>query len=416
MKKLYLWSVLLMLVGVSCEEKQATQVQELTVEMRTNPIGLDVSQPRFNWMITQAKPNTMQTAYRVVVAGSAADLKGEQNLLWDSGTVTSDQSTFVTYAGTPLESRKTYFWKVFVTTSQGDSLWSKPAQWTMALLDSTDWKSQWIGTDSLIGPNETLEGNTRVAARYLRKEFAVDKKIESAMLYISGLGLYECYLNGQKVSQDIFAPTASDYHKQVYYNTYDVQSFMRDKKNTLGVVLGNGRYVALRSQGHYHFGMPKLLAQLEITYTDGSQSVIVSDESWKLTANGPIVANNEFDGEEYDANKEMKDWSKRGFDDQAWMNAQIVGAPAGKLSAQLNPNIATMEQLTPKSIKQLNDSTYVLDMGQNMVGWLAVTLKGQKDRPIRMRFSETLKDNDSLYMANLRGAKVTDIYVPSTDG
>ena len=408
---------------MGCGEKPAGVV-DLAVELQENPIGLDEQHPRFGWRIESDQDDVMQTSYRIMVAPTKTDLDKAENLVWDSGVVSSDQSTFVPYAGSQLESRKDYYWKVLITTNKGDSLWSDAAQWSMALLDDGDWQAQWIGIDSSLNATDRLTGDSRLAARYLRKEFPVEGNVASARLYISGLGFYECYLNGRKINEDIFAPTATDYTKSVNYNVFDVMEFLKDKQNTIGVILGNGRYFSMRlgdpSAGLLgslrQFGYPKLLAQLEITYKDGSKTVVVSDDSWKLTTNGPIIANNEFDGEEYNANYEMKGWNENGFDDSAWMQARKVGAPGGELVAQRNPNIMTMDTVDPVSINQLNDSTYIVDMGQNLVGWLAVTLKGQKDKPIKMRFSETLKDDGSLYMDNLRGAHVTDIYTPASDG
>lgn len=428
MKKFYFLPILALFALSGCKTSTVS-ITDMTVELLENPIGVAAEQPRFSWQIASETPDLMQTAYRIKVAADAAGLDQETNLIWDSGVVGSDQSVFVSYAGPKLESRKDYWWKVLVTTNKGDSVWSAPAHWSMALLDSTDWKAQWIGIDSALNATDVVNDvRTRLAARYLRKEFPVEGNIASARLYISGLGMYECYLNGAQVGEgDLFAPTISDYTKCVYYNTFDVTDKLKEGENTIGVILGNGRFFSMRMitketmpgaviPSLTHYGYPKLLAQLEITYKDGKQEIITSDNSWKLTTNGPIIANNEFDGEEYDAHLEMKGWNKNGFDDKEWIEAKIVGAPQGTLTAQTNPNIKTMETITPVAINKLNDSTLILDMGQNMVGWLSVSLKGVKDKPIRLRFAETLQPDGSLYMANLRGALVTDIYTPAQDG
>ena len=150
-----------------------------------------------------------------------------------------------------------------------------------------------------------------------------------------------------------------------------------------------------------------MLAQLEIEYADGSKTTVVSDDTWKVTSKGPIVANNEFDGEEYDARLEMAGWNENGFDDSAWKKPDVMEAPKGEL---------TQETLKPIAIYDRPDGKYILDMGQNMVGWLAVKLKGQKDKPISLKFAELLQEDGSLYLANLRSAKVTDMYTPAKDG
>lgn len=254
------------------------------------------------------------------------------------------------------------------------------------------------------------------AARYLRKEFTTDRAVERAVLYISGLGSYEAYLNGKKVSEDVFAPMPSLYYKRIYYNVYDVTALMASDKNTLGVILGNGRFFSMRNPGMKTFGLPRLLAQLRIEYADGSQATVVSDTSWKITSKGPIVANNEFDGEEYDARLEMEGWNTNGFDDGAWKTPDVMEAPAGKLTAQQNPNIRVQETLKPVAVFDRPDGKYILDMGQNMVGWLSVNLKGKKGKPVSMKFAELLQKDGSLYLANLRTAQVTDIYTPAEDG
>ena len=425
MKKWNYWMLAAGTLVLSCCGEKPQQVTDLRVELLENPVGVGERTPRFSWRIASAKPDVMQTGYRVVVARSEKDLEEGGNLVWDSGDVPADQSVFVEYAGQPLESRGDYFWKVRVATSKGDTLWSDGARWSMALLDEGDWQARWIGIDSALNATDRLDGLTRLAARYLRKDFGVDGKIGKARLYISGLGLYECYVNGKKVSEDVFAPTTTDFTKHVNYNVYDVTDLVRGGDNAIGVILGNGRFFSPRVSintplqaipAMRDFGFPKLLAQLEIETEDGNRTVIASDESWKLTTDGPIVENSEFDGEKYDANRELGRWSEAGYDDSAWLSARSVAAPEGKIVAQGNPNIRIMEEIDPVSITALGDSAYILDMGQNMVGWLALTLKGEKDKPVKMRFAETLKPDGSLYMDNLRGALVTDVYTPASDG
>ena len=406
---------------MGCTPDATVEVKHLRLEMKENPLGINVLKPRFSWQLASDKPGLLQTAYQIQVAASPEQLASGKDLVWDSGDVKSDASVLVTYDGKALESGKPYFWRVKVTTNQGKSAWSEPAYWSMALLDNAEWKATWIGENALSNPGENPGGEgrdnkTRLAARYLRKEFTADKAVQRAVLYISGLGSYEAYLNGQRVSEDVFAPMPSLYSKRVYYNVYDVTGWVKAEQNTLGVVLGNGRFFSMRNPGMKTFGLPQLLAQLEIEYADGSKTTVVSDDTWKVTSQGPIVANNEFDGEEYDARLEMAGWNQNGFDDSAWKKPDVMKAPKGELTAQQNPNIREQETLKPIAIYDRPDGKYILDMGQNMVGWLAVKLKGQKDKPISLKFAELLQEDGSLYLANLRSAKVTDIYTPAKDG
>jgi alpha-L-rhamnosidase len=272
-----------------------------------------------------------------------------------------------------------------------------------------------------------LTTKTRLSARYLRHQFSLNDEVKRAHLYISGLGLYECYINGKKISNDIFAPTATDYTKRVNYNVFEVKDFLSKSANTIGVILGNGRFFSMRMENVaggepldvspiVHYGFPKLLMQLEVEYKNGKKKTITSNTSWKISTDGPIVANNEFDGEEYMAELEMPGWNTNGFNDKSWLNAKKVAAPEGKLVAQLNPNIATMREIKPLSVKQITKGRYILDMGQNMVGWLAIKLKGNAGQPITIRYAETLQKDGNLYTANLRGSRNSDIYTPANNG
>ncbi len=404
------------LAGCNFFSSGSVSVGQLQVEMKSNPLGIDVMQPRFSWQITSSKPDLVQTGYRIQVAASPEDLAGEKNLIWDSGDVGSEQSVLIPYGGQPLQSRQLYYWRVKVSTNQSvGGNWSDVQTWSMAILNPTEWKAQWIGEEGLSNPDETDKGHTRLAARYLRKPFSVDKEVKRATLYISGLGSSESYLNGKRISEDVFAPMPSLYTKRVYYNVYDVTDLLRQGENALGVILGNGRYFAMRNPGMLTFGLPSLLAQLEVEYTDGSTEQVVSDTSWKVTSQGPIIANNEFDGEEYDARKELKGWNTVQYDDSAWKNADLMKEPEGELTAQPNPNLAIQDSIRPVQVMARADGKYILDMGQNMVGWLGVQLRGKAGKPITFKFAEILNPDTTLYLANLRSAKVTDIYTPASD-
>lgn len=417
MKHAY-FSIVLILAGImtGCQGT-AVKIGSLKVEMQENPQGLDTSTPRFSWQISSAQPDLQQEAYQIQVAGSEQDLKKGNNLLWDSGIVSDNESILIPYKGNALSPREVYYWRVKIITNQGETAWSKVNHWSMALPDITGWKAKWIGEDALSNPGETDKGHTRLAARYLRKPFDSKQNVKRAMLYISGQGAYEAYINENRVSDDVLAPTVSWYPQKVYYNVYDVTPLVRKNDNLLAVKLGSGRYFGMRDGWSLMFGLPRLLAQLEIEYGDGSTDVIVSDESWKVTSQGPIITNNEFDGEEYDARLKLDGWNKGQYDDTAWKQADIMVAPEGTLVAQPNPNIRVQEELTPVAITKLIDGKFILDMGQNMVGWIKINrLKGKKDQPITMRFAELLNPDGTLYMANLRSAKVTDIYTPAQDG
>ncbi|MDR2449653.1 MAG: glycoside hydrolase family 78 protein [Prevotellaceae bacterium] len=412
MRKIFIFFGVILLVA--CQSERVT-VNNLRCELLTNPQGLDSPSPRLSWEIAGRARGVKQTACHILVASSLEKLRAGEGDLWDSQTVHSDCSVFVPYAGKPLESRTVCYWKVGITTNQGVSVWSEPAVWTMGLLKAADWQAQWTGLDRAFA-GDVLEKKTRLAARYFRKEFETPQKPVKATLYLSGLGLYKLYVNGQKIGDQELSPTPTDYTKAVKYNTFDVTGSIVRGKNALATTLGNGRFFSVRIgqvdniPAVRHFGFPKMLLQLELEYADGSRQTVVSDGAWKVTAEGPIRANNEYDGEEYDATKEMPGWNAAGFNDAGWLPAEVVAAPEGRLEAQTNPNIKVMETLKPVAVKALDNGVYVLDMGQNMVGWLRMKVKGNRGDRVKLRFSETINPDGSIYLANIRGAEVTDTY------
>lgn len=388
-------------------------VQNLKCEMLTNPLGIDVTQPRLSWEMVSKKRNVEQKAYQILVASSAEKLAQNNGDLWDSEKENSSASVHVKYNGSKLNSRMRCFWKVKTWTTAGESQWSAPNSWTMGLLYYKDWPKGWIGFDRAF-QWDNIKTDSRLSARYFRKEFQSTKMVKYATVSIIGLGLYELYINGKKVGEDVMAPSPTDYTKNVKYNTYDVTSYLQNGQNAVGAILGNGRFFAMcQNEKPYKiktFGFPKMLMNLNIVYSDGSTANIDTDGSWKGTADGPIRTNNEYDGEEYDATKEATGWNKVGFDDSKWLKAEFVQEPTGTIEAQMNENIKVMNTLKPISIKKLPGERYVLDMGQNMVGWLQIKVKGQKGKQIKLRFSESLQPNGELFTANLRNAKCTDLY------
>lgn len=412
--------LLLILWVTACKTDSGTsavQFVDVQTEMRENPEGIGVSKPRFSWKIASDKPDVMQVAYQIEVAASEEDLAAGLNLLWSTGRIESDQSLFVEYAGKPLESGKKYYWRVTAWTNTGDqSSESNMQHWSMALLSDSDWKAQWIGINDMI--NLRIEENrTILPARYLRKEFETISTPKRAMLYISGVGSSVCYLNGMQVGNDVFGPLPTWYDASVSYLTYDVTTLIKEGVNAIGVALGNGRFLTMRHESMIGFGIPRLIAQLQIEYENGEVTTIVSDETWQATNVGPIVENNEFDGEKYDARLELGEWTKGEYDTSAWQYAEQMDAPKGKLTAQLSPSLKVMEEVRPLSIKAVEDGKYIVDMGQNMVGFIQVRLRGKQDKPITMRFAEVLKENGTeLYMDNLRGAQVSNVYTPAIDG
>ena len=390
-------------------------VNDLRCEMLVNPLGIDIKEPRLSWQLNSTQKNVQQTTYEIIVSSSKEKLAKNEADIWASGKINSSQSIHIKYAGKGLESRKEYFWKVKSYTNKGETPWSEPAYWSMGLLNKSDWKAKWIGYDKASSWDSITQWS-RLSARYLRKKFRTTDDVKRATLYISGLGLYEVYINGEKIGDQVLAPNPTDYRKSFFYNTYDVTGPVRTGANTVAAVLGNGRFFTMRqnykTQKHNTFGYPKLLIQLEIEYAARGEreTVIVSDETWKLNVDGPIRTNNEYDGEEYDATKEFSGWNNIGFNDSKWIKPGLVAAPPGKIIAQMSEPMKVMQVIKPVSIRNLNNGKYILDMGQNFAGWLRVLVEGKRGQKIKLRFAESLQSNGELFTANLRDAKVTDIY------
>ncbi|PRY55590.1 alpha-L-rhamnosidase [Arcticibacter pallidicorallinus] len=395
------------------------QLQNLRCEMLTDPLGIDVLNPRLSWEITSPARGLKQSAYRILVASQADKLEEGKADLWDSGKKNSDESQHVVYSGKQLKSKDKAYWKVIVWTNDGSTSSSGISRWSMGLLNPVDWRGRWIGLDRAFKWDD--EGQwSRLSARYFRKEFDAKKTIKSASVYIMGMGMYELYINGAAIGNQVLAPVPTDYTKGVKYNVFDVTDCLKSGLNTIGTVLGNGRFYTMRQSYKPYkiktFGYPKMLLNLELTYTDGTTETITTDDTWKVTADGPIRSNNEYDGEEYDATKEMPGWNRTGFDDTKWLKAEYVQEPGGMYEAQMTPNMRIMSTLKPVSIKYLKPGVYIMDMGQNMAGWIKMRVKGKRGTAVSLRFAETLQKDGELFLENMRDAKVNDLYILKGEG
>ncbi len=414
-KALSLSLLILLIVGCNDSGTGSVKFTDLMTEMQENPEGISTLKPRFSWKLASDQRDVMQTAYQIEVASSEKGLKNGSDLLWNSGRIESDQSLLVEYPGAEIKSGKKYYWRVSVWTNTGDKCQSNVQHWSMALLDS-DWKAKWIGLNDM-DAFKVKDNRTILPVRYLRKDFDSEAKPKRAVLYVSGVGSSVCYINGKTVGSDVFGPLPTWYEASVPYLTYDVTPLVKKGANAIGVALGNGRYLTMREHGMIGFGLPRLIAQLDIEYDNGKSVTVISDESWMATNKGPITENNEFDGEKYDARLELGKWTESGYNVSTWQHAELMESPKGKLTAQLSPSMKVMEEIKPVSIKSVGDGKYIVDMGQNMVGFQQVKLRGKKDKPVTMRFAEVLKDNGTeLYLDNMRSALVTDVYTPARDG
>jgi alpha-L-rhamnosidase len=356
-----------------------------------------VLKPRFSWQLESALRNVNQLGYEILVSSSEEKMRANQADIWKSGRINSSATHLVPYEGKPLQSGKKYYWKIHSTTNKGEGQLKETAFFSTGLLDVKEWKAKWIGYDKA-SPWDSITQWSRLSARYFRKEFQAAGIVKRATVYISGLGLYELYINGKKIGDQVLAPNPTDYRKSYFYNTHDVTAEVQKGVNAIATVLGNGRFFTMRqnykTQKHNTFGYPKLLLQLELEYEDGSKKLILSDDTWKLNVNGPIRTNNEYDGEEYDAGKEFGDWTSAGFNDGNWLKPQLVAAPSGNLLSQFSASMKIKQTVLPVSIKKAAGGKYILDMGQNFSGWIKLqNIKGKKGDKITLRFAESLQSN-----------------------
>ena len=392
---------------------QPITVGHLTAERMETPMSIATPTPRLGWKIYSQKNDVLQTAYHVIVTSTKELAEQCEGDLWDA-TVNSDQSQWIAYEGKPLRSNTRCYWRVRVTTTQGESDWSDVAMWNVGLLNESDWQGQWIGLDKAM-PWDVEEEHSRLSNRYLRHEFDVEKPVKSATLYISGLGMYEAFINGKKVGDKDLAQLPSDYRRTVYYDAYDVTDMLTQGRTAIGVMLGNGRYYTMQQNKKPYkitnFGYPKLRAYMIITYEDGKQQKVSTGTHWKLTADGPMRSNNEYDGELYDARKELGRWMEAGYDDTGWQSAERVAIPLGTLRGSMTQGMKVLKNVQPVRVTK-HDGGVVVDMGQNMAGWLSVRMRDiHAGDTVYIRFAEKLNDDGSLYVANLRHAESTDRYV-----
>ena len=416
MVKTRIFIILLSLVSLtmtSANKKKALQINvtDLRTERLVNPMSIDTPTPRLGWRIETNTNDVKQTCYHLIVSSTPEKAQALDGDLWES-IVDTDQSQWISYQGKPLRSNTRCYWRVKVSTNKGDSDWSDVAMWNVGLLYEADWQGRWIGLDRKMSWDEETE-HSRLSARYLRKEFDLDKQVAKATLYICGLGMYEAFINGKRIGDQVLAPAPTDYRRTVLYNAFDVTQLL-DKNNAIGVILGNGRYYTMQQDKKPYkitrFGYPTLRMNLIVEFTDGSKKTISSDEKWKLSPDGAIRSNNEYDGETYDANKEFSNWTNIGFDDSQWMNAERTAIPLGTLRGAMAPNMKVICQLEPKSLTR-KDGKLVLDMGQNMAGWLNVRVANlQQGDSIVIRYAERLDSTGNIWVENFRHAQSTDRY------
>ena len=396
MKKIVLPAMLQLCMLITFAQ---VKIQHLLTENLTNPIGLDAPQPRFSWQLVSDKRNVSQTAYEIIVSGG----KGPS---WKSGKVAGNQSVQVPYGGAPLQSGTKYTWELRVWDNTGKpSPWSEPAFFQMALLNASEWKAKWIETGF---EEDTI---TRPAILF-RKQFALNKKIAAATLYITAHGMYEAQLNGKKIGDAYLTPGWTSYNKRLQYQVYDVTGLLANGNNAIGAMVGNGwyrGYLAWNNNKNIYGNKLGLLAQLNITYSDGTTETIASGENWK-SSTGAIQSVEIYNGETYDARAEKTGWANAGYDDAGWKGVYLPTYPFNNMIATENEPVKKHETFKAVKIITTPAGEKVLDFGQNLVGWVTVKATGKAGDKIVIKHAEVLDKQGNFYTENLRAAKATATY------
>jgi alpha-L-rhamnosidase len=401
---------LLFLAGMTAfaqKNKAVLEVTRLRTEYQVNPIGIDALQPRFSWEIKTNVRNVKQTAYELRISFTSEKLKGGSQLVWESKKVQSDESNQVVYDGPAIESGKRYYWTVRVWDNQNRvSDWAPAAFWETGLLKPADWKASWIE------PTTIADAKKEEPCPMIRKSFKLEKEVKSARLYITAHGLYELQVNGKKPNDWLFTPGWTSYNKHLQYQTYDLTGLLKKGDNAMGVTLGNGWYrgdLGWSKERNLYGNQIGVLAQLSVEYTDGTNTLIITDKSWKFSA-GPILMSEIYHGEKYDARLEFPGWSTPAFIDNAWKTVVVKEYSKDNLTAQSGPHVRRLAELTPIKIFTAPNGDTLVDMGQNMVGWVKFKVSGIAGRKVTIRHAEVLDKEGNMYYTNLRAAKQTIVY------
>ncbi len=387
------------------------QPDRLTCEYIDNPLGIDTPKPRLSWTLTASIRNQRQTAYELIVSKNLKEISQGKGAVWNSGKVTTDQSLHIEYNGQALQSFTRYYWRVRVYDANGEaSAWSQPAWFETAMLTLADRQAKWIGDGSKqFDRDEDFYQNDPMPL--FRRTFKTNKKVASARLYICGLGYYEAYLNGQKIGNNVLDPGWTAHRKQALYVVHDITALVRSGNNVAGIMLGNGWYnpLPLRLFGRFNLrdvqqtGRPCVKAELRIVYTDGTTERIKTDEYWQ-TAPGPVVRNNVYLGEQYDARLEQTEWLSPEAKLTNWKNAVVTNGPDGELSVQMQPPIRVTAVVKPVRITEPKTGVYLFDLGQNFAGVARINVQGAAGTKITLRYGEDVHPDGTLnYLTTVAG-------------
>lgn len=398
MKKIAL-AIIVISIFLSCiKSSDQPGPENLKCEYLINPIGIDAAAPRLSWQIKIDKQGAFQKAYQVFVGTDSVQVAGGSGDIWESGEVRSALMPVV-FQGQKLEPFTRYFWGVKIKDEEGKwSNLSQVASFEMGMMGQENWKGSWIFDSKVHDYNLK-------PAPYYRKTFEIQKKVKSARAYIAVGGLYELFLNGNKIGNHRLDPMYTRFDRRTLYVTYDITSNLQNGENVAGVILGNGWYNH-QSTAVWYFdkapwrGRPKFCMDMRIKYEDGTEDIVSTGDGWK-TSFSPIIFNSIYTAEHYDARLEQPGWNQTGFDDSKWEKIFCIGAPSQNIVAQALHPIRDVEKIPAKEMVQLDARTFLFDIGRNIAGVSQLTVSGAAGTTIRLKHAERLDKNGRADQSNI---------------
>jgi alpha-L-rhamnosidase len=367
-----------------------------------DPVAANSLAPLFSWQAAHPGRGCFQTAYRIAVASTLCNLEAGRFDVWDTGKARGGQCTGVPYAGPRLQSGAEYWWKLALW-DDGDarSPWSRAARFGVGLLRPEDWQAAWVGYPS-----------RNIFPVMLRGVLPLAEKPVRAVVYACGLGYGALSLNGRAASPDVLGPPWTDFSKQVQYDAYDITDRLEIGENVFGVMLAKGRYCV--STADWAMKPYMAILQANLFYADGRKECFstAQREAWRVCAEGPVIESSIYDGEVYDARREMPGWDAAGFaPGGAWVKPIIVNGPGGVLVPRAMEGIRVVEEIRPACVASPAPGVYVYDLGQNMVGWIRMRLRGNSGDEATFKFAELRYADGTVNMENLKTARCTDRYI-----
>lgn len=402
----------------------ALRLLNLKCDHRRNPIGIDSKNPVFSWQLESDNCNVLQTAYQLIV-------KAGDHILWDTGRREDEESVFIRYEGEALKSFTECSWEVTVWDNKGDTATGRSGFET-AVMDPADWKAKWaepVQTPAYHEPpQESMDLNCRSVkaedikmqpAQLLRREFYLDKPVKKARAFATAHGVYYLMVNGQRVGDIQLAPGHTSYGEYLEYQTYDITSMLQDGLNAAGMVIGDGWYagkVGINAQSCQYGDKLAGLFQIEVTFTDGTRAVVISDEEC-TSATGHIQYADLYVGECQDARKEQKGFTKPGFKGEGWKEVEIKEYGYENLRAQYGDPVRICDVLKPARIWTSPKGEVMLDAGQVVCGRVRMRVWGEAGTRVVLDHTETI-DRDGNYHCNIIGKYILqqDVYILKGEG